>query len=353
MKNLLSNVMILGLSMNTFKRTWESVSVLIIVILSIPAVSESSNIIPHAAAQVAPVVPNPPTGLATPFVSLSQISISWAARLIDGGCPITGYKIERSTDGGTTWNIIAPNVAPTPSWYSNYNLLPSTPYTFRVSAINSVGTGSPSSTVSATTSPATVQNPTTGLATPYVSSSQISISWFAPSNNGGAPITGYKIESSTDGGTTWNIIVPNTGSTGTWYSNYHLLASTTYTYRVSAINSAGTGSPSSTVSATTRAPPDLHSFPTLRSSDLSSSQISISWFAPSNNGGAPITGYKIESSTDGGTTWNIIVPNTGSTGTWYSNYHLLASTTYTYRSSAIHSSGIHSPSSTVSATPLA
>src|SRR2546426_719394 len=208
MKNLLSNVMILGLSMNTFKRTWESVSILIIVILSIPAVSESSNIIPHAAAQVAPVVPNPPTGLATP----------------------------------------------------------------------------------------------------YVSSSQISISWFAPSNNGGAPITGYKIESSTDGGTTWNIIVPNTGSTGTWYSNYHLLASTTYTYRVSAINSAGTGSPSSTVSATTRAPPDLHSFPTLRSSDLSSSQISISWFAPSNNGGAPITGYKIESSTDGGTTWNIIVP---------------------------------------------
>src|SRR2546427_428342 len=159
MKNLLSNVMILGLSMNTFKRTWESVSVLIIVILSIPAVSESSNIIPHAAAQVAPVVPNPPTGLATPYVSLSQISISWAAPLSDGGSPITGYKIERSTDGGTTWNIIAPNVAPSPSWYSNYNLLPSTPYTFRVSAINSVGTASPSSTVSATTSPATVPNP--------------------------------------------------------------------------------------------------------------------------------------------------------------------------------------------------
>src|SRR3989454_783976 len=254
MKNLLSNVMILGLSMNTFKRTWESVSVLIIVILSIPAVSESSNIIPHAAAQVAPVVPNPPTGLATPYVSSSQISISWSAPLSDGGSPITGYKIERSTDGGTTWNIIAPNVAPTPSWYSNYNLLPSTPYTFRVSAINSVGTGSPSSTVSATTSPATVPNPPTGLATPYVSSSQISISWFAPSNNGGAPITGYKIESSTDGGTTWNIIAPNVAPSPSWYSNYNLLGSTTYTFRVSAINSVGTSSPSNTASATTYPP---------------------------------------------------------------------------------------------------
>src|SRR3989442_6737327 len=191
MKNLLSNVMILGLSMNTFKRTWESVSVLIIVIVSIPAVSESSNIIPHAAAQVAPVVPNPPTGLATPYVSSSQISISWFAPSNNGGAPITGYKIESSTDGGTTWNIIAPNVAPSPSWYSNYNLLGSTTYTFRVSAINSAGTGSPSSTVSATTLAPTAPQPPTGLAVAFVSSSQISISWFA-SSNGGSPINGYK-----------------------------------------------------------------------------------------------------------------------------------------------------------------
>src|SRR2546426_12533726 len=70
-----------------------------------------------------------------------------------------------------------------------------------------------------------------------------------------SPITGYKVERSTDGGTTWNIIVPNTASTGTWYSNYNLLASTAYSYRISAINSAGTGSPSNTASATTYAAP--------------------------------------------------------------------------------------------------
>src|SRR5438552_1986825 len=93
--------------------------------------------------------------------------------------------------------------------------------------------------------------PPMGLATPFVSSSQISISWFAPSNNGGSPITGYKIERSTDDGTTWNVIVANTASTRTWYSNYHLLGSTTYTYLVYSINSIGTSSPSSTVSATT------------------------------------------------------------------------------------------------------
>src|SRR2546428_493420 len=302
MKNLLSNVMILGLSMNTFKRTWESVSVLIIVILSIPAVSESSNIIPQAAAQVGPTVPLAPTGLTTPYVSSSQISISWHAPPSNGGSPITGYKIESSTDGGTTWNTIVANTGNTGTWYSNYHLLASTTYPYRVSAINSAGTGSPSSPASATTSPATVPNPPTGLATPFVSLSQISISWAAPLNDGGSPITGYKIERSTDGGTTWNIIVANTGNTGTWYPNYNLLPSTTYSYRVSAINSVGTGSQSSTASATTSAPIAPQPPTGLATPYVSSSQISISWAVPSSNGGSPVTGYKIESSTDGGTT---------------------------------------------------
>src|SRR3989442_954960 len=97
-------------------------------------------------------VPLPPTGLATPFVSSSQISISWHAPLNDGGSPITGYKIERSTDNGTTWNIVVANTASTTAWYSNYHLLASTTYTYRVSAINAIGTSSPSSIIFGTTS---------------------------------------------------------------------------------------------------------------------------------------------------------------------------------------------------------
>src|SRR5207245_2248431 len=136
----------------------------------------------------------------------------------------------------------------------NYHLLGSTTYSYRVSAINSIGTSSPSNTASATTLAPVAPQPPTGLTTPYVSSSQISISLAAPFNNGGAPITGYKIESSTDGGNTWTTIAPNFLHNPLPISNYHLLGSTTYSYRVSAINSAGTGSPSGTASATTLAP---------------------------------------------------------------------------------------------------
>ncbi len=98
--------------------------------------------------------------------------------------------------------------------------------------------------------PTVPSHPTNLLANP-VSSSQINLSWTAPTDNGGSTITGYMIERSADSGSTWSTIVPTTGSTGTTYPDTGLTAGTTYTYRVSAINAIGTSSPSNTASATT------------------------------------------------------------------------------------------------------
>src|SRR5207302_6664675 len=94
----------------------------------------------------------------------------------------------------------------------------------------------------------------TSLVANTVSSSQINLSWSAPTNNGGSAITGYKIDRSTDGGSTWSNLVSSTESTATTYSNTGLASGTTYTYRVSAINGIGTSSPSGTASATTSVP---------------------------------------------------------------------------------------------------
>src|SRR5207253_428606 len=174
----------------------------------------------------------------------------------------------------------------------------------------------------------------------------------APSDNGGSPITGYKIERSTDGGSTWSVVVANTGGTTTTDADRGLAHATTYTYRVSAINSAGTGSPSTAVPGTT--PAVAPSSPTgLTAAAASSSQINLSWTAPSDNGGFAITGYKIERSTDSGSTWSTLVANTGSAGTSYSDTGLAHATAYTYRVSAINSIGTSSPSNAISATTLA
>src|SRR5207302_3278462 len=141
-------------------------------------------------------------------------------------------------------------------------LIPSTTYTYRVSAINSVGTSSPSNTASATTqTTSTIPAAPTSLVANTVSLSQINLSWTAP-YNGGSAITGYKMERSTDSGSTWSAIVSSTGSTAITYSDSGLIPSTTYTYRVSAINSVGTSSPSNTASATTQTTTTIAAAPT-------------------------------------------------------------------------------------------
>ena len=119
------------------------------------------------------------------------------------------------------------------------------------------------------TGTATAPGSPTGLAASAVSSSQINLSWTAPSSNGGSAITGYMVERSTNGGTTWSTVQSNTGSTATTYSDTGLAASTTYTYRVSAINTVGTSSPSNTASATT------NPISTVRSISLNTNSVNV------------------------------------------------------------------------------
>ena len=90
----------------------------------------------------------------------------------------------------------------------------------------------------------------TGLTASGNGQTQIDLRWTAPTRDGGAAVTGYRIEVSEDR-TIWNDLEPDTGSTATAYSHAGLTAGTTRHYRVSAINSAGTGSASNIATGTT------------------------------------------------------------------------------------------------------
>ena len=110
-------------------------------LVSLPAIQFASALtIPISNALPAP------TNLVASTVSSSEIGLKWNAPI--GGNLLASYKIERSDNGGTTWNLIASNPATT---FSDTGLTPSTTYTYRVSAVYPVGTSSPSNTASATT----------------------------------------------------------------------------------------------------------------------------------------------------------------------------------------------------------
>jgi len=83
-----------------------------------------------------------------------------------------------------------------------------------------------------------------------LSSTEIDLSWSAPVMNGGSPITEYQIER--DSGNGFNVIKNITTIT---YQDTELTPSKQYSYRISAINSAGTSNPSNIAYATTMPTP--------------------------------------------------------------------------------------------------
>ena len=93
---------------------------------------------------------------------------------------------------------------------------------------------------------------TAGPATPTM----VPLSWTAPEHQGASAVTGYKVDWSLNGTTVWSVAIADTGSDATSWTHTGRAPSTTYFYRVQAINSVvGIGARSEVVSATTPALP--------------------------------------------------------------------------------------------------
>ncbi len=240
-------------------------------------------------------VPPPPANL-TASASSSTISLSWSAPS-GGTYDITGYKVER-TSNGNAWSVLPWSTSSNTTSYSDTGLASNTAYTYRVSTMNKMGTGSPSGNASATT-PVILTQPgaPTGLAASTISSSQVNLRWTPPSSNGGSPITGYEVERAQG-----DISFSFTNSTNAVFFSYGnattfadsgLQPSTTYNYTVFAENKAGTGQAASPVLASTAVAP-LGAPTGLTAKATTFSKIRLGWTPPSGNGGSPITGYEVE-----------------------------------------------------------
>jgi hypothetical protein len=270
-------------------------------------------------------VPTAPSATAV-AVSDTQINITWSNVLGE-----SGYRVERSSDGGGSWTFSV-NLTADVTSYSNTVLASATAYTYRVRASNSTGSSAYSGTTSATTLPAAPAN----LVATAASASQINLSWSDVSGE-----SGYTVERSSDGGGSWTFSV-NLSADVTSYSNTGLASATAYTYRVRANNVSGSSAYSGTASATTTpaAPGNLVA------TAASASQINLSW-----NDVAGESGYTVERSSDGGGSWTFSV-NLGADVTSYSNTGLASATAYSYRVRANNVAGSSAYSSTASATTL-
>ena len=426
-----------------------------------------------------PVAPDSPTDLSATAIGSTRIELAWSAPASDGGAAISGYRIEVSEDSGLSWSVLEYDTASDETAYSHDGLDARSMRHYRVSAINAAGASAPSNTASATTDvahhaapaaipgtllysatltsatvpyagqahtgydnlvnssaslplgslapgafiysgqayefgfiafaggdllvnlsrdaladnplagsllalhlgPATfsyrfgdlepgqlalfsphglawvagdtadvrlallsVPGAPAGLAATARGTDMIDLAWGAPASDGGTAVSGYRIEVSPDAGANWSVLVEDTASADTAYSHSGLSAGDTRHYRVSALNAAGSSDASNTASATTDTVPDA---PTgLTATAGGSTRIDLAWSAPASDGGAAVSGYRIEVSPDAGANWSVLVDDTASEATAWSHTGLPAETERHYRVSAINSAGTSDPSET-------
>ena len=191
----------------------------------------------------------------------------------------------------------------------------------------------------------TAPNAPTGLtATP--GNGQITLNWTAPSSNGGAAITGYKVyEGTTAGGENLTTAVCTVSATTCVVSS--LTNGTTYFFKVLATNAVGDSALSNETSAT---PLGVPGAPTGLTATPGNGQVTLNWTAPSSNGGSAITGYKVyEGTTTGGE--NLTTPVCSGNTTSCAVTGLTNGTTYFFKVVATNTVGDSALSNETSATP--
>jgi hypothetical protein len=275
---------------------------------------------------------SPPTSVGAKALNVNTVRLTWQSSL--WGRSVDSTQIYRYD--GATWQLVASRPA-SASPYDDTGLAPGTyRYYLRHATVSlEVSTGectplaqpnSPNtSEVTATVGvfPAAPSN----LTASTVSSSRIDLAWTDNANNE----TGFYIERS-QGGTYAQI--DTVGANVTSYGNTGLPASTTFSYRVRAHNTAGFSAYSNTASATTSPPVSV----SISGPSLVRPNATCTWNAMVSNGTPPYTYSWSGLGSGTGDAITLAVPSGGGTLTvdvWDAvSAHATSSLTVTTRTSA-------------------
>ncbi|MEQ1792418.1 MAG: LamG-like jellyroll fold domain-containing protein, partial [Nitrospiraceae bacterium] len=282
--------------------------------------------------------PSDVTGLTALDVSPTQINLSWAPATDNVG--VTSYRVERCQ--GVSCVSFVQIATPAGTTFGDTSLTATTSYRYRVTAVDAANNVSLNYSPIAT---ATTQDPpettppsdVTGLTALDVSPTQINLSWAPATDNVG--VTGYRVERCQ--GVSCVTFVQIATPTGTAFGDTGLTATTSYRYRVTAVDAANNVSLnySPIATATTPTPPPDTVPPTdpsgLTATASGSSQLTLAWTAATDNVG--VTGYAVERCQGAGcvTFVQIATPVANA----YSDAGLTPGTTYRYRVRATDAAG--------------
>jgi hypothetical protein len=193
----------------------------------------------------APVPPSEPRSLVTSPNLANGIGLSWQPPLTLGSSELLGYAIYRGSSSGAETFLTRVNAGVLS--FTDTAVANGTTYWYQVAAVtrDAEGPRSEEAIAQRGTAPSAPRS-----LTATTSKSGIALTWAAPSSDGGAAITGYRVYRGTmSGGETLLVTVaPNaTGMTDTTVTKRQR-----YYYRVTALNVLGESVPSNEATAVGR-----------------------------------------------------------------------------------------------------
>jgi titin len=290
-------------------------------VYSLKAVTaHGTSVLSATVTQTTATVPPTPTvsptlTIVSPDATPLDITASWVAQAT-GGSNITGYEVFRSTDNvtftsvGTTTTLSLTDTVPSAGLYY-----------YKFTSINLIGNSSQSaSNNTATPTVPDASSVTAFIANPNPSPFDVTVSFVAPSSNGGSAVTGYNLYLSPDD-ITYTQVATNVTSTQV----VTVSGVGTHYFKSEAINLIGTGALGTAVTVATPNTPDAPSL-TLAIPDPNNFPFdtTATFIPPTNNGGSLVTGYNLYYSSDDITytsiataTSSVISHTVGSAGTHY------------------------------------
>lgn len=266
-----------------------------------------------------------------------QITVDWDVPSSNGGSTIAGYHVFGSTDGLTF--TLAANTSAPPTVFSG--LSPGATHYYKVAAYTTRGLGSLSARDNATT----FQTPTAppgSLVFSAGTNHSLQVTWSLPSNDGGTPITNYRIYRGTT--TTTTYLGQTGGANRSFFDAGPLTNGVTYYYNVTAENLVGQGASSIIAGGIPGEEPYPPGSPSAQRGD---GHVNLTWPAALANG-PPVDNYQIDRLA--GEVY-FLVARTGGANTSFRVNGLTNGVDYTFLVSAHNSYGWSNLSAPITARP--